>query len=207
MGKAHIVIGISAIAGGGKSTVIAKLLELLDDAVAIYFDDYTTPETYPTDPLAWLERGSDLNEIKSPQLAGHLRALRAGDSIASPIDGTTVSPAKYILYEGPLGRARHETGQHIDFLVFIDTPLEVGLARMILRAIPDAGLEQATSDELKGQLRSVTELVEDYLTIARYGYLAQLEQVKPVSDLILDGEQSTEDLAQAVIDALNKADF
>jgi uridine kinase len=55
--------------------------------------------------------------------------------VTSPVNGVTVAPAKYIIFEGPLGRVHQKTGQSIDYLVFIDTPLEVGLARMVLRDI------------------------------------------------------------------------
>jgi hypothetical protein len=94
MSKDHLVIAIAGISGAGKSTVIGKLIELLDDATVISFDDYTTPETYPMlddttatyfgyppaetprDHEAWFKRGADLNEIVSPQLAEHLHALK-----------------------------------------------------------------------------------------------------------------------------------
>jgi len=80
MSKDRIAIAVSAIAGGGKSTVVRKLVELLGDAVAIHFDDYTTPETYPNDFNAWSESGYDFNEINSPQLAQHLQALKMGEN-------------------------------------------------------------------------------------------------------------------------------
>ena len=205
MVKDHIIIAVSAIAGGGKSTIVRKLVELLGDAVPIHFDDYTTAETYPSDFNAWSESGYDFNEINSPQLAQHLQALQLGETVPSPANGMTITPAKYILFEGPLGRAHQETGQYIDFLVFIDTPLEVGLARMILRATAMPEVTQMTRDELAGQIDSITELAESYLVWTRNAYVAQLEQVKPASDLIVDGTQSVEEITTAIIDALNEA--
>ena len=203
----HKIIAVSAIAGGGKSTVVRKLVDLLEDAVPIHFDDYTTPETYPSDFNAWAESGYDFNEINSPQLAQHLQALQMGKSVTSPANGMTIAPAKYILLEGPLGRANQETGQYIDFLVFIDTPLEVGLARMILRASAMSEVAQMTRDELIGQIDSITELAESYLMWTRNAYAAQLEQVKPGSDLIVDGTQSVEEITTAIINALNEAEL
>jgi uridine kinase len=207
MFRNHNIIAVSAIAGGGKSTVVRKLVELLGDAVAIHFDDYTTPETYPSDFNAWSKSGYDFNEINSPQLAQHLQALKRGEAVTSPANGMTIAPTKYILFEGPLGRANQETGQYIDFLVFIDTPLEVGLARMILRASARQEVAQMTQDNLIEQIDSITELAESYLMWTRNAYLAQLEQVKPASDLIVDGTQSIEAIATAIIDALNEAEL
>jgi uridine kinase len=60
-----------SISGGGKSTVVQKLVELLGDAAAIHFDNYETPDTYPQDPVAALESGADFNVVKSPFVACH----------------------------------------------------------------------------------------------------------------------------------------
>ena len=202
--KDHIIIAVSGIAGGGKSAVVRKLVELLGDAVPIHFDDYTTPETYPNDFNAWSESGYDFNEIKSPRLAQHLQALQMGEAVTSPANGLPLASAKYILFEGPLGRANQETGQYIDFLVFIDTPLEVGLPRMILRASARPELAQMTRDKVIAQINSITELAESYLMWTRNAYVAQLEQVKPGCDLIVDGTQSVEEITTAIINALKE---
>lgn len=203
--KEHLVIAISSVSGGGKSTVVRKLVELLDDAVAIHFDDYETPETYPKNPAALLQSGADFNVIRSPLLAQHLRALRRDEKIVSPRTGEEILPARYIVFEGPLGRAQHETGQYIDFLVFIDTPLEVGLARRLSRSISTADIENMTREELLKMLKSLGDLAENYVLWMRRAYLVQYELVKPESDLILDWEQPVEDLAKAIIDALTEA--
>ncbi|MBV7333377.1 hypothetical protein KFU94_35100 [Chloroflexi bacterium TSY] len=197
-----LVIAISAIAAGGKSTVVQELAERLDDAVAIYFDDYTTPETYPDDPTAVLEAGADFNMIQSPLLAQHLNELRSGKAVVSPTTGAIISPARHIVFEGPLGRAQRETGQYVDFLVFIDTPLEVGLARMISRAIARPELETMDKDALLGRFQSMAGLIDGYLAWMRKGYLAQFEQIKPDSDLVLDWEQSPDRMVESIIGAL-----
>ena len=204
MSKNYKVIAVSAIAGGGKSTVTRKLVELLGDAVSIHFDDYTTAETYPEDPAALLKEGADFNMIKSPLLAQHLQALRTGNVVTNPNTGEAIVPARHIIFEGPLGRAQHETGQHIDFLVFIDTPLEIGLARMVSRLIPPAEEEMAAG-ELKERFNALKGLLNGYLSWMRLGYLAQFDQIRPVSDLVLAWNQPVEDQAQAIIDALAEA--
>jgi len=205
MDKEHVIIAISAISGGGKSTVAHKLVEVLGDAVAIHFDDYTTPDTFPKDPVMLLEGGADFNRIKSPLLAHHLQALQRGESITSPNDNKIVAPAKYIIFEGPLGRAQQETGQYIDFLVFIDTPLEVGLARRILRSTPISAVEAMTREALIEQLSELGWLAENYLQWMRRIYLAQIEFVKPASDLIVAWDQSVDELAQAILMGLAEA--
>jgi len=205
MGKKNIVIAVSSISGGGKSTVVHKLVELLDNSVALFFDDYETPDTYPKNPAVLLDRGADFNVIKSPLLAQHLYALKSGQPVIHPKTGKAVPPAKHIIFEGPLGRAQHETGQYIDFLVFIDTPLEVGLARRLSRGISGKECEKMSREDLTKQLKSIDWLAENYLAWMRRSYLVQLDTVKPASDLILNWEQSPDDLAKAIINALAEA--
>jgi uridine kinase len=207
MDRTGLVVAISSISGGGKSTVVRELVNQLDDAVAIYFDDYETPETYPKSPAAIIGDGADFNEVKSPLLAQHLCSLKNGEPITSPKSGKVVQPAKIIVFEGPLGRAQQETGQYIDFLVFIDTPLEVGLARRFSRSLANADIESMSKDELQKQLKNVQWLADNYLLWMRDAYLAQLQQVRPDSDIILDWQQSPEALASAIIDALAKANL
>lgn len=220
MNKDPIIIALAGTSGAGKSTTISKLAKMLDDAAVIYFDDYTAFEAFPMlddisatyfgcpptetprDHEAWFNRGADLNEIESPQLAEHLHALKLGQSVTSPYDGRIVAPAKYIIFEGPLGRAHQKTGQYIDYMVFIDLPLDVGFVRMLLRDIGNILFDEMTRDEAIGQLKSVKMLADSYLITRRRYFLAITDPVKSTSDLIVDGEQSAEEKAKAIIDGL-----
>ena len=42
-----VVIGISAVSGGGKMALTLKVTELLGDAVTIHFDDYDDSTIHP----------------------------------------------------------------------------------------------------------------------------------------------------------------
>ena len=67
-----LVIAISAISGGGKSTLAKSLLPLLGDATTLSFDDYAPvycpTSVYPHDFRRWLEEGADPNAWQTPQL-------------------------------------------------------------------------------------------------------------------------------------------
>lgn len=202
MTQESIVIAVSAISGGGKSTVVRKLTEQLKDSVAIYFDDYATAETYPIDFDAWAATGYNLNELNSPLLVQHLAALKAGKSVASPVDGKVMAPEKYIVFEAPLGRAHKDTGQYIDYLAYIDTPLELGFARMVKRTAALSTDHNKSRDELAGQIHQVTDMVESYVKWTRHAYIMQRNQVMPDSDLTVDGSGSIEDITKTVVDGL-----
>jgi uridine kinase len=204
--KKPFVIAISSISGGGKSVVVKKLVEMMDDAVAIHFDDYETPDTYPKNPLDLLKNGIDFNVVKSPLLAQHLLALKNGEVVTTP-RGEVLSPARYIVYEGALGYAQHETGQFIDFLAFIDTPLEVGLARRFSRSFATSHYDEKSREQLIRMIKELESFIDGYLLWTRIAYQALAEIVRPTSNLILEWNQSPEALALAIIEGLKEQNF
>ncbi|MDA3835789.1 MAG: hypothetical protein PF495_20650 [Spirochaetales bacterium] len=60
------VIGISSPSGGGKTAVTNALKEKLVGSTAIYFDEFDDTTTHPGDLIAWVSRGGDYNEWKTP---------------------------------------------------------------------------------------------------------------------------------------------
>ena len=192
-----IVVGISSPSGGGKTTVTRRVSEVLKDAVPIFFDDYDCHNVHPENFRRWLEQGADYNAWKTPRLKNDLRKLKAGEPIESPIDGTTIHTPRYVIFVAPLGYAHAETGALIDFMVFIDTPLDVAMARRLLRDLalkPPAGANVAL-DSLESELTA-------YLEYARDAYLEMDKQVKPGCDLILDGLCLVDELAQKIASAV-----
>lgn len=201
--KKPIVIAISSISGGGKSVVVKKLAEMLENSIAIHFDDYETPDTYPKNPLDLMKNGIDFNVVKSPLLAQHLQMLKNGETVSTP-QGEILAPTRFIIYEGPLGYAQHETGQFIDFLVFIDTPLEIGLARRFSRSFATSHYEDKTREQLIRLIEELKSFTDGYLLWTRNAYHALAEVVRPESDLNLDWDQTPEALANAIIQALRE---
>lgn len=194
------VVGISSPAGGGKTTVAYKVAKLLADAVVISFDDYDETSIHPADYRSWLAAGADYNAWQTPCLASDLERLKQGQEIVSPVDRRTVFPAAYIVFDAPLGRAQRETGQYIDLMVYLDAPLDVALARRILR---DFYKDEATfSDEVAELLRRE---LEAYLDFSRAAYLEMDQQVKPKSDLVLDGTLAPGVLAIQITQAIQRA--
>ena len=128
-----MVIAISGTSGAGKTTLVQKVAERLGDAVTLHFDDYFSVSQYPADARAWVDAGADPDAWRTAQLADDLRSLRAGQTIRLPREKGTREPKPYIVLEEPFGRARTELAESIDFVVYLDLPLEVALARKLLR--------------------------------------------------------------------------
>lgn len=202
------IIGISAPAGGGKSTLMKALAARLKDAVTIEFDDYADDKTYPADFSQWLQNGADFNEWDCSRLALDLADLRAGKpTTRGPQE---IPPARYVVFEAPLGYAHRATGQHIDFAIFVDTPLEVALARFLHRNLlgiekqADSQPEEAQLEAYKRYITNLKGFAQAYLTAYRPAYLEQRKQVLPLADLIVNGEETVENLTEQVIHAIKE---
>lgn len=171
------VVGISAVGGGGKTAVTRRLAGVLGDAVALHFDDYEESNVYPADLPRWFADGADYDAYETPVFTRHLQALKDGQSISYPIGGTLVGPARYVVADAPLGRAHSDSGRLIDLLVFIDTPLDVAMARRILRDI-----------ELAHEpLQHVIAELAGYEARARPIYEHFQERMRADADLVIDG--------------------
>ncbi len=82
--------------------------------------------------------------------------------------------------------------QFIDVTIFIDTPLDIAMARRILR-----DFKEDTRSEIHNDLKH-------YITYARKAYLEALHTVKPNSDIVLDGSLSVDEIINQIEEELNR---
>jgi uridine kinase len=191
------VIAISGAAGAGKTALVRKVANLLDDAVALYFDDYKFVANYPTDIAKWIEQGKDLDAWDIPQLFDDLKALRGGKAISLPAEKGEVRPTKFIVLEEPSGRERTGMRELIDFVVLLDLPLEIALARKVVE-----DLRRCLTEVPPDKLAKAVQRGVDYFSLyplAREYYLTIVERVSKDCDLILDGKRPTDELAQEIV--------
>jgi len=204
----NYIIAVSSVSGGGKTTLVKRTAGFLK-ATVLFFDDYAAVSKYPPDIKKWVEDGADVNEWKTPQFAQDLAALRSGNSIFSPIDGVSILPSEFIVIEEPMGRERAEMASLIDFVVVIDTPLEIALTRRLLRDLGPISLEdidKATKEQLiEGAVQIVSYLkdyLSGYLDAGRDLYIAVQERAKANCDLVLDGALPVDELAHQIFTAV-----
>ena len=182
------VVGITAVGGGGKTAATRRLAGVLGDAVALHFDDYEETNVYPADMHRWFADGADYDAYDTPLFTRHLQRLRASQSISYPIGGTTVGPARFVVADAPLGRAHSDSGRLIDLLVFIDTPLDVAMARRILRDIEVA-------DE---PIQHVVAELAGYEARARPIYEHSQERMRADADLVIEGTLGIDLVAEQI---------
>ena len=187
------LIAVAAPVGGGKSTLVRGLAGRLPAASAIFLDHYERFTQRPVEEMRrWLRDGANPDALAIPRLAEDLAALKSGRSVADPLTGSTIAPGRYLLLETQFGRRHAATGQHIDFLVWIDTPLDLALARK-LRQLAD-GIDErdaAFAPWLRGYLESYLDLVSESLRVQR-------DTVRAQADLVVDGTQHPDALLAQV---------
>ncbi|MBA3721474.1 MAG: AAA family ATPase [Parachlamydiaceae bacterium] len=185
------IIGIQGIAGSGKTTLTHNLGKTLN-ATTIFWDDFDPISTAPSDYLEWFKTSGDYNDWKYDALVDTLQSLKLNQTITCPVTKRVLIPTKYIFFDSPLGYDHKASGQLIDFLVFLDTPPDIALARRLYRDF---------QPQAKRNDNDILEEIAIYLESTRPLYMAIYER-KSKADLILDGNQPIETLISKLLNTL-----
>jgi len=188
------VIVIAGPSGAGKSTQIKQLLQRLGNANALRLDSYTSSSVYP-ESAKWIDDGADPNEFKIPRLDEDVLMLKNGKPVLDPDSGIEIKPAPFLILEEPFGRGREALRDLIDFVVYVDTPLEVAYIRKLARKTDFLPWE----DNPERFMTNLRSNIEWYQRVGRRFYLAVSERVRRDCDLIVDGMRSTEQLMDEII--------
>ncbi|MDL4840216.1 nucleoside/nucleotide kinase family protein [Aquibacillus rhizosphaerae] len=175
--KLPVVFAIAAVSGGGKTTITSNLIKKLQNSKALFFDDYDFDG--PDDILEWIDNGGNPNEWNLSRLIEDIKKL-----LSEPID--------YIMLDFPFGYSHSKASEFIDFTIFINTPLDIAMARRIIR------------DFKKGSAEAILLDLENYMDKGRRGYLAMLRTTKPNADLIVDGLLPISDILSIITQNIMK---
>src|SRR5690348_6307423 len=169
-----IIIGISGNMGSGKTT-LAKALTKSLTATSLAWDDFDDISTGPDDLIAWYKQGENYQAWDFPALENVLKILKSGNSIIHPVFNNKLIPTQYLIFDAPLGYLHEQTGKYIDLNIHIDCPLDVSLARWLIRDFKETN---KTKQELIKEL-------EFYLSDSRPLFMD--EKLKSNADFIIDG--------------------
>ncbi len=185
-----IVIALCGPPGSGKSTLMRAIASLRPAYPTVDYDAFPNATALPLrDIKAWFERSADPNEFLVPELEAHLEALTKpnGSGEAPPV----------LLFETPFGRTHRQTGRFIDFLVWVDIPLEIALARQISAMCRQR--KNPTLQEYEAFIAGLEIFLQNYTEIIVQMYKRQAIEVRAGADLILDGLKSPAELAETVL--------
>lgn len=175
MKQKPIIISISAVSGGGKTTVTKKLASRLNNAKALHFDEYDLEG--PNDICKWVEEGANYDEWNVKPIIKDIHSLLKDPNI------------NYIILDYPFSYLNNQMKDLIDISFYIDTPLDIAMARRFIR----------------NPLNSIDEFVfecEMYLSAGRKAYIEMEKSVKPDSDYIIDGQITLDNIVEAIISKL-----
>ena len=170
------IIAVSGASGAGKSTIVRQLAERFNSPFLL-FDDYTSKDTYPDNMKVWLESGTNVDVITTPDFVLALQALMAKTN------------CRYIFIEEPFGRGRNTMSALVDYVVLLDQPLELCLARVIKRHTKQADVNS---------LNFIANFLDKYQDHMRDVYIATVNQVRDNSDLIINEVASIKHITDVI---------
>lgn len=140
----------------------------------MHFDNYDFKE-YPKDFFQWVKDGADYNAWGTEVLAKDIQSLIEEDSI------------EFLLLDYPFAYKNDKIAPYIDYSIFIDTPLDIAMARRIIRDMKDELMDLLISN------------LKVYMDKGRVAYLEMLNSIRPNSDLIVDGSTCVEVIVDTII--------
>ncbi|PAJ72580.1 hypothetical protein CJF42_20370 [Pseudoalteromonas sp. NBT06-2] len=174
------VVAVSGVSGAGKTTIVKQLATKFD-CPFLLFDEHTDKNTYPKNMKLWLKNGANVSLIKTPEFVCSLEDL------------ISKSSSRFIFIEEPFGRERDSISLLIDYVVLLDQPMELCLARIIKRytAHPHS-------------IGSISNYLNKYEDHFREIYISAANQVRDDSDLIFKEVVSIKDTTNYITNWLKR---
>ena len=192
-----LVIAIAGGSGAGKTDLVNKLNQEMEDSSRLLYDHY---------------------KPDYGRLIRDLKLLKNGEQISYPVGNEIIKPNKILIIEDPADITDFESTELVDYMIYIDTPFDVSLTRRLLRAIyhssdesienffAQIGLQYKFSykEEPTKLMHIIVWLLENHLSSHRKLYLNDREKQIEIANLVLDGMKSTEEMSEIVREKLRE---
>lgn len=168
------IIAIAAVTAGGKTMVANEIMKKLPKTAVLHFDDYTFNGEVE-DFYRWTLDGADYNVWDLSPFEKDINTIKNDKSY------------EYLLLDYPFAYCNDTIKDYIDYAVFIDTPLDIAMARRVLR-----DFKNATAEEIHNDMKI-------YLKYARISYIQMLKDIRPSSDYVVDGTKDLGDIVDEIL--------
>ena len=176
------IIGITGGSGSGKTTIVRKISEIVDDFVFIPQDNYYRSAEYVSNTNINAFNFDHPSAFDSDLIVEHLQYLRAGDPIDMPQydfvhhrrkeESVRIHPGKLVILEGIMIFFEARIWELIDLKIYVDTPDDIRFIRRLSRDIHERG-------------RTVQSVIDQYMQTVRPGHYEFIEPTKAYADLIV----------------------
>ncbi len=176
------IIGITGGSGSGKSTIVQKIAEIIDDFVFIAQDNYYHSAEFINNENITAFNFDHPDAFDSDLLLQHLLDLKACRSIEMPQydfvnhrrqDKTCrCEPKQLVILEGLMILSDPRIRDVLDLKLYVDTPDDVRFIRRLQRDVDQRG-------------RTVQSVITQYLEKVRPGHFNFIEPTKIYADLII----------------------
>lgn len=171
------IIAIGAVTAGGKTTVVNAIKGRLPRTASLHFDDYSFGGEVD-DFTEWVSEEDYYNVWDlSPLKADVERIIDSGEY-------------DYLLLDYPFAYRNEMMKDYLDCCIFIDTPLDIAMARRVLR-----DMKEASADDIRNEMNT-------YLNSARSCYIGMLTDILPISDYVIDGAKELEDIINEAMEVI-----
>lgn len=190
------IIGITGGSGSGKSTIVKKIGEIVDDFVFIPQDSYYKSAEFISNDNITAFNFDHPDAFDSDLLHEHLDALKKFQPIDMPRydfvhhrrakDPIHVEPKRLVIVEGLMVLHDQRIRDILDLKLYVDTPDDIRFIRRLERDVTERG-------------RTVGSVIKQYLEKVRPGHFDFIEPTKVYADLIIPEGGYNENALQALI--------
>ncbi len=180
-----LFIGIAGGTGSGKTTLAEHVLHAFGDDIAILaHDSYYLDQSEKTYEERCLQNYDHPDAFETELLCRHLDLLAEGKEIDVPIYDYTVHnrakktahvlPRRVVVLEGILILSDKRLRDRLDLKIFVDTDADERILRRIQR-------------DTEERARSLSSVIDQYLTTVKPMHEAFVEPNKKYADIIVPG--------------------